>query len=152
MLPLEEWHKQGEQPPRDTTQAETMAAFASPEDPHYQNMLSIIRHGRRDVLAQSRVDMPGAAIVDGYARQFVSPPLPDPLPKLEANTDMDGRVRLTWERSARTIGLLGEVHRGNKENFNPNTDTLLNITHLFEFTDENAPVGIQYYAPCALLR
>ena len=146
VLPLEEWHKQGEQPPRDTTQAETMAAFASTDDPHYQKMLDIIRQGRRDVLAQSRVDMPGAAIVDGYARQFVLPPLPEPLPELETAIDADGRVHLAWERSASTIGLLGEVHRGSDAAFEPSSETLLDLTNLFEFTDGDAPAGVQHYA------
>jgi len=146
VLPLEEWYKQGEQPPKDTTQAETKATFASPDDPCYQKMLSIIRGGRRNVLAQSRVDMPGADIVDGYARQFVSPPLPEPLPELKACIDEDGRVRLSWERSARTIGLLGEIHRGDAENFEPNLNTLLQTTRIFEAIDAQANPGVQHYA------
>ncbi len=146
VLPLEKWHEQGKQPPRDTTRADRMATFASPGDTQYQKMLSIIQRGRREVLASPRVDMPGAEIVAGHSRQFVSPPLPSPLPQLEARVDADSRVHLSWEKSARTIGLIAEVHRGAGKGFTPGPNTLLQMTRTFDVIDAEATAGKQHYA------
>jgi len=146
VLPLEQWRKDGEQPPRDMAPAETKTMFASPDDEHYQKMLAIIQHGRRDVLAKPRIDMPGADVVAGYARQFVAPPLPERLPELEARVDSDSRVHLAWERNADTIGLIGEIYRGANKNFTPNQETLIQTTRGFEAIDAEAPVGKQHYA------
>ncbi len=146
VLPLEEFRKQGEQPPRDTAVAEPATTFASTADEHYQAMLGIIRSGRRMALAEPRVDMPGAYILAGYARQFVPPPLPEPLPSLEARIDPEGVVRLSWERSARTIGLVGELHRGDSPAFTPGSETLVTTTRGFDYADLSATEGKQHYA------
>ena len=121
-------------------------SFASTADPHYQAMLAIIQNGRRTVLATPRTDMPGAKLLPGAHRQFIPTPLPDPLPALNATADPDGVVHLSWERSARTIGLTAEIHRGKTPDFAPGKDTLLVETALFRHTDPAAEPGTQHYA------
>ncbi|MCP4643793.1 MAG: hypothetical protein GY851_25330 [bacterium] len=146
ILPLETFQKQGEQPPADATPADRMAPFASTSDPHYQTMLAIIRNGRREALAEPRVDMPGATVVAGHSRQFVPPPLPEPLPALDLRVDDDGIVHLSWERSARTIGLVADLHRGAAPGFTPGEDTLLTSTRGFVHADMTVEEGPQCYA------
>jgi len=123
-----------------------VVSFASTADPHYQRMLEIIRNGRRLALAAPRVDMPGATPIPGAHRQFIPLPLPDPLPALKARVDADCVVHLSWERSARTIGLSAEVHRGSSPDFKPSNDTLLATTSLFRYEDRAAQPGPQHYA------
>jgi mono/diheme cytochrome c family protein len=133
-------------PPPPSPDAKPVVTFASAEDPHYQKMLRIIRDGRREALAAPRVDLPGAEVLAGTCRQLVPLPLPDPLPELKAAVDGEGVVRLAWERSARTIGLIAELHRGPRPDFAPSRETLLATTRLFEHTDADAPPGPQHYA------
>jgi len=125
---------------------EPVVTFASTKDPHYQAMLKIIRDGRRRVLAAPRVDMPGAEITAGLCRYLIPPSLPESLPALKAHVDAEGVVRLSWERSAWTIGLSTEVHRGAKAGFVPDAKTLLAATRLFQYADAKAPQGPQHYA------
>ena len=120
--------------------------FASTDDPHYRAMLDIIRRGRTEALASPRVDMPGAEVHSGECRLFLPPPVPKSPPPLLARADADGIVRLTWERSANTIGLSAELHRGPTADFQPNEKTLLATTRLFEFYDTTATPGRQHYA------
>jgi hypothetical protein len=142
-LPLERFPSR---PPAEPAPAEPVATFASTGDPHYRNLLEIVRRGREKALASPRTDMPGAALTAGQARTLIPPPLPDPLPPVTASVDAEGVVHLAWERSARTIGLSSEVHRGPDEAFAPGTDTLLARTGLFRHADANAPRGPQHYA------
>ena len=121
--------------------------FASTDDPNYQAMLAIIRQGRRDALARPRVDMPGADVIAGKPRMFIPPPVPAKAPPINVTVDADtGRVRLDWERSARTIGLESEVHRNDTKDFTPGPKTLLSRSLLAHFVDKNPPAGTQYYA------
>jgi len=123
-----------------------VVTFTSTADPHYRAMLEIIRQGRRKALAAPRVDMPGVEVQPGSCRQFLPPPLPDPLPLLETRVSRDGAVSLSWERSARTIGLSAEVHRGAAPGFPTGPETLIENTNLWEYTDRDAPQGTQHYA------
>jgi hypothetical protein len=123
-----------------------LVSFASASDKHYQTMLATIRNGRERALLTPRVDMPGAEIISGACRQFNPPPMPAPLPLLQATLGDDGVVQLSWERSARTIGLEAEVHRSNKANFTPDDSTRVTRTVLASFTDTDAAVGKQHYA------
>jgi len=132
-------------PPRGA-EGKKVVTFASTGDKHYQAMLKIIREGRRRVLAVPRVDMPGAEIIAGLCRYLIPPSLPQSPPALRARVDADGVVRLSWQRSARTIGLSAEVHRGPKADFRPGPETLLAATTLFQYTDAKAPPGPQHYA------
>ncbi|MBI4607065.1 MAG: PD40 domain-containing protein [Planctomycetes bacterium] len=145
-LPVEAFSVEPPPPPEAGGDPAAMVVFASTEDPRYQAMLALIRAGRRRALAAPRVDMPGAEVVAGAARHLLPPPLPDPLPALEARADEDGVVRLAWERSARTIGLEAEVHRGPRPDFAPAEETLLAATKLFRHADPGAPEGLQHYA------
>lgn len=144
VMPVESFKVPQVPPPE--SDGEPVATFASTEDPHYRAMLAIIRDGRRQALSAPRVDMPGAEVLPGLCRQFAPPPLPQPLPPLFGQVDAEGTVRLAWERSARTIGLQSEVHRGSRPDFMPNGDTLLTTTGLFQHNDADASVGRQHYA------
>lgn len=144
--PLESYRRQGKQPERKQVSAEPMATFASTDDPHYKAMRAIIRRGRRDVLSTPRVDMPGAEIIAGHDRQFLPPALPEPLPPLNASLSDDGLVSLSWERSARTIGLVGELYRSASAGFAPGPDTLLAETRGFHHLDKTALEGNTEYA------
>jgi len=130
--------------------------FASADDPHYKAMLEIIRAGRQAALAAPRVDMPGAEIIPGKDRMFIPPPVPQRAPTPRTTilppSATDGAaglaaVRLTWERSARTIGLEAEVHRGETPDFVPGDKTLLARTPLCQYLDAALPPsGNCYYA------
>jgi hypothetical protein len=146
VLPVETFLEQGAQPPQDNSVAEPVSLFTSTKDPHYQAMLNIIREGRDAALTTPRADMPGAQIIAGYSRQFMPPELPNPLPPLEARVIADGTVRLSWERSARTIGLVGEIHHGDSAGFTPGPGTLLMETKGFHYVDGATRKGPQHYA------
>jgi hypothetical protein len=123
-----------------------VTSFASPQDPNYQAMLAILRDSRQKVLATPRVEMPGAEVIAGACRMLLPPPLPEIALPLEATVDAEGVVQLSTERSARTIGLEAEFHRGAAEGFAPSASTLLASNALFRYTDRLAPVGKQCYA------
>ena len=131
--------------PAATTGGQPVGSFASTEDPHYRAMLATILAGRRAALAAPRIDMPGAEVKPGACRQFVPPPLPDPLPSLTARID-DGFVQLRWEQSARTIGLRAQLHRSRRAGFEPGPDTLFATTTSFRCADRKAPAGKLHYA------
>ncbi|MHC4565197.1 MAG: LamG-like jellyroll fold domain-containing protein, partial [Planctomycetota bacterium] len=132
-------------PERDP-QGQVSVTFESTDNPHYQNMLGIIRRARIEALNHARVDMPGAKINPGVCRYIVPVPLPDKIPGLDAQTDPDGLVQLSWERSANTIGLSFDVYRGDRPRFQPARAMLLQTTTLFNYEDADAPAGEQYYA------
>jgi len=134
--PFPAWSEEGDPAP----------TFLSTEDPRYRSMLGIIRKAREAALAAPRIDMPGAEAVGGAPRQFIPPPLPETAPALAAEADGDGIVRLSWERSARTIGLEAEVHRRSGEGPVPGEGTLLARTGLFRHVDRSAPPGRARYA------
>jgi hypothetical protein len=82
----------------------------------------------------------------GAQRMFLPPPVPEVAPFPFAQVDEEGVVRVSWERSAQTIGLDAELHRGSQPLFALTEKTLLIRTSLSEFVDRNAPQGSQYYA------
>jgi len=133
-------------------EGEPVATFVSTADPTYRKMLEIIEDARSRQLLDPRVDMPyadeiGNGIVAGRYRQIIPQPLPEPLPNVAASVDDDGVVRLRWERSSRTIGLIAEIHRLGASPGEPaNAETLIGRTERFEFTDKNAPPGTNRYA------
>ena len=90
--------------------------------------------------------MPGAQTIAGSHRVMVPLDLPQPLPTLAARVDDESIVHLAWERSARTIGLAAEVHRGTTPDFAPTADTRLAATPLFALADAEAPQGTHHYA------
>lgn len=128
------------------TNGSPVVTFASTKAAPYQKMLAAIRRGRDEALAAPRVDMPGAEPIAGACRQFNPPPVPTTAPPLKAAADDDGIVRLTWERSARTIGLGAEIHRSPRQDFTPSNATLLATTNRFDYCDMLAPTGRQFYA------
>ena len=143
--PLPHFAKQPVPPIRKGGKAEP--TFASTDNPHYQAMLAIIRTGRRQALAKPRVDMPGANVIAGKPRMFIPPPVPATAPQMSVIVDEHaGTVRLSWERSARTIGLHAQVYRSDKKDFVPDKDSFMTETLLAHFVDKRSPVGTQYYA------
>jgi hypothetical protein len=142
--PVDKFPRQLIRPPG--TNGAPVASFASARDAHYQKMLAIIRQGREQALAAPRVDMPRAEVIAGACRMFNPPPLPEAALPLQATLDKEGVVRLAWERSARTIGLEAEIHRGARRRFTPGPETFLARTGLAEYTDKAAPSGWQDYA------
>jgi len=130
-------------PPKD---AKPVVTFANTDDPRYQRMLAIIRKGRQQALAAPRTDMPGARLIAAHPRQLIPQAIPDPLPGLSASVDADGVVHLSWESSARTIGLSAQVHRGAKADFAPDEKTRIAETRLFRYADTEAKPGMQHYA------
>jgi hydrazine synthase alpha subunit-like protein/concanavalin A-like lectin/glucanase superfamily protein/WD40 repeat protein len=132
-------------PKRDPA-GEVNTPFESTENPHYQAMLKIIQQARRQALTRARVDMPDAHINPGLCRQFYPSPTPEIAPHLSAQTDAEGIVRLSWNRSAEAIGLNFDLYRGRMPYFKPQQENLVHSTTMFQFTDYQAPTGPQYYA------
>lgn len=128
-----------------------VTTFASASDPNYRKLLGLIRDARAAQLAEPRVDMPGADFVgdgvhEGRSRQILPQPLPEPLPAVRASVDENGCVRLSWEASARMIGLVAEIHRGADAAFSPGEATRVGRTERSGFCDTNPPPGTAYYA------
>ena len=149
--PLDQFPTQTWIPWTESLKGDPVVTFASSNDPVYRQMLDIIESARNRQLANPRVDMPhademGEGIIAGRFRQIIPQPLPEIMPELNVAVDDDGIVRLHWERSAETIGLISEIHRGSTPNFEPTSRTLLHRTERFEFADTTAPVGPVYYA------
>lgn len=124
---------------------EPVVSFASAGDSHYQAMLGILCDAREKVLATPRIDMPGAQAAPGACRMFSLPPVLGTAPAPVAEPDRDAVVHISWERSARTIGLEAELHRGSQPNFTPGESTLLIRTSLSRYVDREAPTGTQHY-------
>ncbi|MDR0328949.1 MAG: hypothetical protein LBI05_11705, partial [Planctomycetaceae bacterium] len=148
---LDEFPTQQWTPWEKSIKGEPAVTFESTDDPVYQKMLAIIEEARAKQLTNPRVDMPfaneiGDGIIAGRSRQIIPQPLPDPLPKVDVSVDGDGIVRLRWERSNRTIGLIAEVHRLQSSDESPSAETLIGRTERFEFTDKDAPQGTIRYA------
>jgi hypothetical protein len=98
-------------------------------------MLATIQQARTAALANPRVEMPGAEIEPGQCRMFVPPPVPDGV-KLEARASDNGSVALTWERSARTIGVAAQIFRDGAQ---------IDQTSAGRFTDVEVPPGKHDY-------
>ncbi len=143
-LPLEAFAPEKAPPPDES--GDPAVTFSSTEDSRYQSMLAVIQVGRRQALATPRADMPGAEIHPGICRQMIPPPIPASLPVLKARVDIESTVHLSWERSARTIGLSAEVHRGTGEDFLPDDRTRIATTRGFAYTDADPPLGEHHYA------
>jgi hypothetical protein len=119
--------------------------IASTDDPRYQAMLEIIRRARADALARPRVDMPGAEIVPGECRLQVPMPVPQAAPALTARLRPDLAVELAWPRTAETIGLQYELHRGPAAEFTPDAGTQIGLTTAGRYVDLLPPPGRQHY-------
>ncbi len=150
---LEDFPTQKWQPWDVSLEGKPVISFASTHDPVYQKMLAVIEKASIRQSQNPRVDMPfadeiGKGVTPGRSRQIIPQPLPETPPKLEIRADADGIVRLSWERSARTIGLVAEVHRSlERSNFTLTDKTLLSKTERFEYADRDAPLGkTAYYA------
>lgn len=121
-------------------------SFSSTTDPNYQHMLELIRHTQAEALARPRVDMPGAEIVPGECRLQVPMPVPQSPPAIDAKVREDYAVELAWQRTAATIGLQYELHRGLSAGFAPGASTQIGLTTAGKFIDPAPPAGKQYYA------
>ena len=146
VLPLESFAKIPVPPLQEGGTAHL--TFADSNDPIYQEMLAIIRAGREAALKNPRVDMPGAAasIIAGQSRMLIPPAVPSVAPALKVSPGKDGQWLLSWDRTAYTIGLQAEIHRGNRDGFTPGEDTLLVSTELGHFIDRHPDPGQPYYS------
>jgi hypothetical protein len=133
------------QPPWDPS-GPPHVAIASTADPNYQAMLGLIRRARSEALARPRVDMPGAQIEPGECRLMAPVPVPDAPPALGAALRPDGAVELSWRRTAETIGLQYELHRGPAASFAPLPATQIGLTTAGRLVDLLPPVGRRHYA------
>jgi mono/diheme cytochrome c family protein len=145
VLPLNKFPSQRWIPWKERQADEPVYTFADTKDTVYQQMSAVIQAGREKALANPRVDMPEAAyagrdIVAGRSRQIIPQPLPENLPKITVQlvnqTGLVPLIKLSWERSARTIGLIAEIHRGIEPNFKPAPKTKIGQTERFEFYDK----------------
>jgi len=127
-----------------------VVSFQSTQDENYIAMLEIIRRGRRNALANPRVDMPGAKINPGLCRTILPVPVPEVSPPLRAILRDDGAVRLTWPWSARNVGLSFELYRHEQPHFELDNALRIARTTTFRYADLNAPPGTQHYALVAL--
>ena len=148
--PLEKFPTQKWIPWKESLKGEPVLSFNNTDNPVYKTMLTKIREASVRQYANPRVDMKNAAttgedIIAGRSRQIIPQPLPEKMPVLNAEKT-DYGVRVFWERSSRTIGLVTEIHRGATPNFTPDAKTLIAKTERFEWTDKNAPAGTVYYA------
>jgi len=116
------------------------------DDSHYREMLEIIRRIRAEVLAQPRVDMPGAEIVGGECRMQILPPLPLTSPQPSAAAAADGTVQLSWPRTTESIGFQYELHRGDSLQFSLDESTYLGLTTAGRYIDAAASPGKRVYA------
>ncbi|MDR0521557.1 MAG: hypothetical protein LBH00_06860 [Planctomycetaceae bacterium] len=155
VLPLDRFPSQRWQTWKERQAGEPVSSFAGTEDAVYQLILSKIKNAQAAALANPRVDMPAASlsgrIVAGRSRQIIPQPLPEKLPKVKAE-QTGGRVRLSWECSAETIGLIAEIYRGTTPDFKPLPENKIGQTERFEFYDRTAgtsaatPREDSYYA------
>ncbi|MDR3234913.1 MAG: hypothetical protein LBT46_14845 [Planctomycetaceae bacterium] len=150
VLPLDKFPSQKWVSWKDAHDGEPVITFASPQDSVYQMMLQKIGESRTRVLQNPRVDMPNAAVTGkgitaGRSRQIIPQPLPETMPVLQAERKPEG-VKLSWERSHRTIGLITEIHRGSEPNFKPTPQTLIARSERFEFLDKEPSAEAAYYA------
>jgi hypothetical protein len=125
---------------------EVHLSIASTDDPHHRAMLGIIRHARSEALARPRVDMPGAEVAPGACRVQAPMPVPESPPALTTRLRPDHAVELSWQRTADTIGLEYELHRGAAPEFTPGELTQVGLTTAGRFLDLVPPVGVQHYA------
>ncbi|NUQ66232.1 MAG: hypothetical protein HUU20_27545 [Pirellulales bacterium] len=116
------------------------------DDFYTWQMLEIIRYTQAEALARPRVDMPGAEIVPGECRLQSPMPVPASPPALAAQLRGDCAVELSWQRTAATIGLMYEVHRGPSARFAPDASTQIGLTTAGKFIDPEPPAGQQHYA------
>lgn len=120
--------------------------ISATSEPAYQALLAIIRRARATALARPRVDMPGAVVEPGQCRMQVPLPVPDAPPSLTARLRPDDAVELSWPRTAETIGLQYELHRGTGVQFAPTAATQIALTTAGRFADLAPAVGQQHYA------
>ena len=72
--------------------------------------------------------------------------IPPTAPKLGARIRADHAVELHWQRTAETIGLQYELHRGPTPRFDVGESTRIGLTTAGRFVDMSAKVGMQHYA------
>jgi len=139
------------EPPYDPSGDEHVS-FASTENEHYRAMLAIIRQARSEALASPRVDMPGAEITPGECRLLYPMPVPETAQPIAARLRPDYAVELSWQRTAATIGLQYELHRGKTPDFTATDETLIARTTAGRYADPLVPAGTWHYAmvvaPC----
>ena len=131
---------------------EAVVSIESAEDPVYQQLLSIIQRTRRYIYASPRIDMKNAHeirkdwVQEGRSRQALPQPIPEEPPKISLTLTEKGLPKLTWPNDKRVIGLIAQIHRGTKPEFEIGDQTRIGTTETNCFVDFDAPVGENFYA------
>lgn len=126
-----------------------VVSFASTEDPHYREMLEIIRAGREAALARPRIDMPRGEVfaVAGKHRNIYPVRLPEELPTLTAEQIPGGEVAVRWGLSTHIWGLSADVYRGDGPDFVLSDENRIARTDLGAHVDRTKlPPGEHHYA------
>ncbi len=142
--PIERWP--AVEMPKIQGGGKTHVVFADTSNKHYQAMLKIIEKGRKSTLATPRIDMPGAVVVAGQDRMLVEQDVPGVAPAIYVRQDSSGAARVSWQRTAKNIGLKAELHRGKGKEFALSEDTLIAETLIDHIVDATPYDEDSYYA------
>jgi len=144
-FPVQKWRKWDKGP----ASGKPVISFADTKNAHYQKMLEIIRAGRKSVLANPRLDMPGGPLraFAGQHRNIYPVRIPDKLPDITARQLDSGEVEIRWGLTTHTWGLVAHVYRGEKPDFEIEEGRKIESTELGWHYDRTAlPAGTHYYA------
>ncbi len=135
----------------DPNSGEPVVSIQSTDDAVYRQILSIIKRASRQAYAFPRIDMPGAfelngGAVAGRSRQILPQPIPEVMPKIDLRLTRSGKPELSWPNDKRVIGLVAEIHRGEKPDFVLSEKTLAGTTEMNHFVDADAKPGKWSYA------
>jgi hypothetical protein len=144
-FPAQKWCKWDKGP----ASGKPVISFADTKNPHYQKMLEIIRAGREAALKNPRLDMPGGRLraFAGRHRNIYPVRIPKKLPFLKAQQLDSGEVEIDWGLTKYTWGLVADVYRGEKPDFEITDDNKVSSTELGWYYDRTKlSEGTHYYA------
>jgi mono/diheme cytochrome c family protein len=144
-FPRQEWRRWD----KGEGSGEPVISFTKTGNPHYQEMLEIIRRGREAALANPRIDMPRGEVfaIAGRHRNIYPVPIPEVPPALTAEQIPGGEVAVRWGLSALTWGLSADVYRGKRPDFELNDEARIGRTELGGHVDRSPlPPGEHHYA------
>jgi hypothetical protein len=144
-FPVQEWRKWDKGP----DSGEPVISFADTKNPHYRKMLEIIQAGRESALKNPRLDMPGGRLhaFAGRHRNIYPVRIPEKLPHLKARQLDSGEVEIEWGLTKYTWGLVADVYRGEKADFEIADDKKISSTELgWCFDRVKLSAGVHHYA------
>jgi len=144
-FPVQQWRKWDKGPESGAP----VISFANTKDPHYQEMLEIIRAGRESALKNPRLDMPSGRLYAfaGRHRNIYPVRIPEKLPYLKARQLDSGEVEIDWGLTKYTWGLVADVYRSEKADFEITEDKKISSTELGWYFDRvKLSEGVHHYA------